>query len=178
MADIPSSEECQEQFQEFLQNRSDHINEEGENLLILYVYHASDIKNDTVAHLLTLNAVNHKDEDGETVLFKACFRNDVNLVRQLLEAGADVQHRDNDGGSVLLQAATSSNGSPISLFQLLVQAGADVNVRDESGASVLGSYLEFCEDPQSDVVLFLLKAGFKVEYLDEEHLERIADEIS
>lgn len=43
LQDIPIDEEVQEEFEEFKNQPPGHINEEGENLLILYAYHASSI---------------------------------------------------------------------------------------------------------------------------------------
>ncbi|MDR2193610.1 MAG: ankyrin repeat domain-containing protein [Treponema sp.] len=66
-------------------------------------------------------------------LFKACMKEDVNEVRALLQAGADV-NTVNNGISLLMFAV---NTGQVEIVKLLVSAGADVHYKNEAGISAL-----------------------------------------
>lgn len=61
------------------------------------------------------------------------------VVRLLLEAGADVYRRDPDTGRTALHAAVagSADGTAPEIVRLLLEAGADVNATTVDGASAL-----------------------------------------
>jgi ankyrin repeat protein len=63
----------------------------------------------------------------------------LELVRLLLEAGADVNRRDPQTGRTPLHAAVGSgpDGSTVEIITLLLSAGADVNATTNDGASAL-----------------------------------------
>ena len=55
-------------------------------------------------------AVNLRDEDGETALFKACTRGcPLEVIKSLVEHGANVNTQDKDGGSALMQVCASAH---------------------------------------------------------------------
>jgi ankyrin repeat protein len=62
----------------------------------------------------------------------------LELVRLLLDAGADVDRRDPDTGRVPLHAAvTAGAGDPLEVVDALLAAGADVDATTADGASAL-----------------------------------------
>jgi ankyrin len=63
----------------------------------------------------------------------------LELVRLLLEAGADVNRRDPQTGRTPLHAAVGSgpDGARMEIITLLLDAGADVNATTNDGASGL-----------------------------------------
>jgi ankyrin repeat protein len=63
----------------------------------------------------------------------------VDLVRMLLEAGADVDRRDPDSGRAPLHAAVAAGpeGDALEIVRVLLAAGADVNATTSDGASAL-----------------------------------------
>jgi hypothetical protein len=64
----------------------------------------------------------------ETEIFEAARTNDVKKVRELLDAGVDVNLTDIDRGATALHLACSTGAKQV--VELLVTRGADLNVRD------------------------------------------------
>ena len=83
--------------------------------------------------------MNGQDKDGMTALMYAVSQwnswqgsSDPELIDALLEAGADVNEKSEDGMTTLMFAAKD-----ISAVNRLLQNGADVNAKDEDGMTVL-----------------------------------------
>lgn len=77
--------------------------------------------------------VNAKDAEHEqTPLMFAVIFAGVDMVRLLLESGAEVDARDDRGRTSLFYAPVSSE-----MFGVLLRAGADVHARDEEGNTIL-----------------------------------------
>jgi ankyrin repeat protein len=77
--------------------------------------------------------VNTRDkEHGETPLMLAVKRADASMARLLLDAGAEVDARDDWGRTALFYAPVSSE-----VFDVLHRAGADVHARDVEGNTIL-----------------------------------------
>lgn len=66
-----------------------------------------------------------------TVLMEASFRNDRDVVRLLLEHGADVNAQRRDGATALIVAAHYRHD--MDALSLLLQYGADATLHDENG---------------------------------------------
>lgn len=79
-------------------------------------------------------------------------------VLSLLEQGADVNARDEDGETVLMKAA-NRNENPETIKALL-EAGADINARDKRGNTALIKAVGF--NRNLDVIKVLLNAGADV----------------
>lgn len=69
---------------------------------------------------------------GETHLFGAAALGWTAAAKILIEAGADVNHRSDNGVTPLRACLYSSDSSP-SMFRLLLEAGADPHQIDEDG---------------------------------------------
>lgn len=74
-------------------------------------------------------AVNQQDGRGRTALHAAVYGGDALAVRQLLEAGADIDAPDGDDETALEMAVTLYGGEPggDSIAALLLRSGADIN---------------------------------------------------
>jgi ankyrin repeat protein len=77
-----------------------------------------------------------KDSDGRTILHCAIYRNGkhIDLLRTLVEAGADVLATDSQGGTALLKAI---DGSAWDAAEFLLEKGGDAKAADNSGRTLL-----------------------------------------
>jgi ankyrin repeat protein len=85
----------------------------------------------------------------------AVYNESPEAVQVLLAAGADLEARDEDGGTALMYAASFSEDPKVA--QVLLDAGADLEARSELGWTPLMVAASFSES--SDVVQTLLNAG-------------------
>ncbi len=106
--------------------------------------------------------VNAPQGDGTTALHWAAYRDDVEMARLLLEAGADVEAKTRLGGMTpLFMAAKIGNAE---IVELLVEAGADANsVNTETGTT---SLMLAAASGSVDAVRMLLDAGAEIEAKD------------
>ena len=106
--------------------------------------------------------VNASQGDGTTALHWAAHRNDVDMARLVLEAGADVAAKTRLGEMTpLFMAAKSGNAA---IVELLIEAGADANsVNTEIGTT---SLMLAAASGSVDAVNTLLDAGAEVDRKD------------
>ena len=93
----------------------------------------------------------------------------MNKIKRLIKAGADVNAKDNNGRLPLIFAAWELNKK---LIKLLISAGADVNAKGNNGESLLHNTLGI------RTVHILIKAGADVNAQDNDGdtpLHKIAD---
>ncbi|HUW49841.1 MAG TPA: ankyrin repeat domain-containing protein [Sulfuricella sp.] len=95
-------------------------------------------------------------------LFKAVATDDTNQARALLQGGADCNALNDEGVTLLMQAAQTGN---LEMVKTLIESGADVNLADPQGWTALMKALYNhelnCGFP--DVVQTLIDAGAGIE---------------
>jgi ankyrin repeat protein len=101
--------------------------------------------------------VNAKDEDGRTALHWACRGVHLDVVKFLVEKGADVNAEDNNKIVPLHSLATRNSAAAIAV---LVDNGADVDFKDYGGNTAL-HYAAMSD--AADAVVILTKAGADIE---------------
>jgi ankyrin repeat protein len=80
----------------------------------------------------------HRDEHGRTLLMVACRQGALDLVRWLLEAGADPNARSPNGTTPLMYAKTAAFAKgDMAILELLLSHGADIHATDTCGRSAL-----------------------------------------
>ena len=98
---------------------------------------------------------------GKTLLMYACEKGRVELVRELIKKGADLEKTDSDGDNALLFAIFNYEDQPqknLEIIKLLIDAGAKVNL-DENSFEPLTAAIS-CADFK--VVKLLVEAGAKI----------------
>ena len=95
-------------------------------------------------------------------LFGAIKTGDVESVRQMLAAGADVDSRDGEGATPLMTASHSGN---LPMVRLLIEAGAEINASDERGWTALMKAAYNAEHDRgfADIAQLLINAGADIE---------------
>lgn len=81
-----------------------------------------------------VSILNMPMSDGNTPLILASNRCNPEVVKILINAGADVNLHNNTGDTALMSAAVKSCGK---VAHLLVKAGADINAKNEDGVTAL-----------------------------------------
>lgn len=80
------------------------------------------------------DVVDSRDGFGRTALMVAARYGELEIVRFLINNGADVNAKDNNGQTALILAVDGRN---IELVKYLVSHGADVNAKDNDGETAL-----------------------------------------
>ena len=106
--------------------------------------------------------VNATDVDGNPMLFWIILEENLEIVRLLVDAGADVNATDAILGRPMLSWAIQDNNPEI--VRLLVDAGADVNATDDLGEPML---FRVIQDNNPETVRLLVDAGADVNATDD-----------
>lgn len=136
---------------ELIKSRKSHLD----------IFEASAVGDDhTLKALISMqpDLVNEFSEDGFTPLGLACFFNQAESVRILLNHGADVNKPSKNDSKVapIHSACAVSN---IEIVKLLLDHGADVNVRQTNGITPLHAA---AHNGQTTLIELLIQAGADV----------------
>lgn len=114
-------------------------------------------------HLAEGASPDTRDDQGYPVLHTACSENDLDIVRLLLDAGADMNGLDAESATPLGFATAHPGAKAVELVKLLIDKGSDVNHawKDEAGSTVLTDLLdpENNDEPSAKLLELLLRAG-------------------
>jgi ankyrin repeat protein len=96
----------------------------------------------------------------QALFFGACKKGNIELVQKLINAGVDVNARDNNGYPALMRAASFGHTE---IAKLLIAAGADVNASDNNGngITVLMCAVDY---GRTEITQLLIAAGADVNY--------------
>lgn len=109
--------------------------------------------------------VNFQDEDGLTALLNASYYGFLESVKILLDAGADVSIKGNDGTSAVIMLAYRKRKSSDDdkILDLLISKGSDIDSQDNDGSTAL-SFAVASDD--KNLVKILLSRGASVDVKD------------
>lgn len=112
-------------------------------------------RNDKVKAILMETGIDAPDEDARTVLIHAAAYNNIDLLKWLLEQGANLDHQDRIGYSALHFAGQNML---VEIARLLLENGANPNIQDNHGNSPLWTAV-FNSKDEKGVMNLLLKHG-------------------
>lgn len=105
------------------------------------------------------------DMYGDTLLHRACYKDDPERIRLLLDRGADPNVSNLVGTTPLHWVCRYPKTSHTDLVRFLLERGADVNVRDKNGRTPLHIA---CSYGYPQVVHLLIQQGADVTTRDRE----------
>ena len=97
-------------------------------------------------HLTKIKNPNSRDFNGRSLLMKAVKNGNDWEIRSLLESGADVNVKDNDGWSALMYAVRYQNN--LEVVRLLLRNGADLTALNKYGSSPLDLAETYSSNPE------------------------------
>jgi ankyrin repeat protein len=123
----------------------------------------SHVKAFSVKKLLSSNQININAvmQSGATSLSLAAIMNGVDMVRPLIEMGADVNIQNKDGFTAISAAVKANNHQAIQAF---IEAGANLNVQDKNGATPIHLAIEA---NNHQVIQAFIEAGANLNIQDE-----------
>ncbi|GAB6028256.1 hypothetical protein CHUAL_002439 [Chamberlinius hualienensis] len=104
----------------------------------------------------------HSNEFKESALTLACYKGHLEMVRFLLEAGADQEHKTDEMHTALMEASMDGH---VEVAKLLLDSGAQVNMPADSFESPLT--LAACGG-HVELALLLLERGANIEEVNDE----------
>ncbi|EHK44874.1 HET protein [Trichoderma atroviride IMI 206040] len=119
---------------------------------------------DGIKLLLEAGANTEAHNDGWTPLLLALEAKTVRIANLLLEKGANIEAKDNEGRTPLLRATTIYENSEA--IKLLLQYGADIEAKDNEGRTPLSWVIIVYQN--SEVIRLLLKYGANIKAKDNE----------
>jgi ankyrin repeat protein len=78
------------------------------------------------------NTIDNRDADGNTALMHAAAYGDIEMTRQLVEAGVNIKARGYIGNTALIYAAQEGY---VEIVEILVEAGANPDAANDFGST-------------------------------------------
>lgn len=103
--------------------------------------------------------INEQNSEGDTVLAVAIYHNNPEMVRFLIQQGADVNIANKAGKTPLMQAIIGNKDEQI--IKQLIAADAHLNVKDHDGYTALMHAVNFMHTRKNDptIIRLLVEAG-------------------
>jgi len=97
--------------------------------------------------------INTKDDSGRTALTYAVYYCQTEIVRMLIEKGANIEAKDNDGWTALMYSIYCGK---VEIVRMLIEKGANIEARDDRGRTPVmhAGYLR-----QTEIVRLLIEKG-------------------
>lgn len=123
------------------------------------------VNNEVIKHLIGKkgNEVDKLTHDGRTYIFWAAYRNNVEMMKWLVEKGAKANIEDAHGYSVINFAAVAGQTNP-KLYDFLLANDADIKATTHGGANALLLVSSHTKD--FDIVNYFVDKGLPFESVD------------
>lgn len=102
-----------------------------------------------------LDDINYADNEGRSLLMYAVLENDIEVIRTLIDKGANVNLHDNNGWTALHFAASEYL---VTVVKLLIDKNANVNAKDSYGNNVIWRAV-FSSKGRGEIIQILLNNG-------------------
>ncbi|HEY7617454.1 MAG TPA: ankyrin repeat domain-containing protein, partial [Terriglobales bacterium] len=144
----------------------------GDNLLMRVLSGSSGTRDelDTIAPLLLDHGldVNARNRNGKTALQLACFWGKLDVVKHLMQRGANLHEVDTAKRTLLVEVMSGGTSPAIpgqhkEIARLLIENGADVNTNDTFGTVLMFA----CEQGHLDLAEFLLERGADIHQVND-----------
>mgnify|MGYP003605322210 CR=1 FL=1 len=110
------------------------------------------------------NSVKKLTHDGRIYLHWAANKGNIDLVKFLLENGADINHTDDKGANAIVFAASNGQANP-ALYELFFKAGTNPKQKYKNGANLL--LLAIANDKELKLADFLSTKGLSLNDTDD-----------
>ena len=133
-----------------------NVNAVGNTTALICAIYAGKV--DIVKLLIEGGAdVNVASKNGDLPLIASlCDIVDINIIQQLLNAGANVNGRDGNLSTALMQACSYTRLELVDIVKILIGKGADVNIFNAGGLTAIGIALAL---EHKNIVELLLESG-------------------
>ena len=124
----------------------------GKNTALEHPIHAAAMSNPDIIDLLLRKGVNvnARDSEGKTAYHVASIFNSIKSTRRLIDAGCDLELRDDDGDTVLL-ACVGRFYIRAEIIDLLLDRGADACAKNKEGKTLRNIIEDQLERPDYHV---------------------------
>lgn len=164
-------------FKKLLKNECIDINYQDEQGYTALMYASSMPQRSKFVKILLQNRaqadiqrINVSDSSfgGQTALMLAAIAGYIDIVKMLIDAGADLNLQNKNGRTALLSAALKGNTN---IVRLLIERGARFDIQDECGFTPL---MHAIQNGRADVIRLLLIMGAGLAVRNEQDIEKIA----
>lgn len=131
------------------------------------------VSNDVIQFLIDQkgNSIDKKTHHSRIYLQWAAASGNLELVKNLLAKGSDVQYKDSHGSDVITYAAEGGNTNT-EVYDELIKAGANVKIKNEDGATLM--MLTISGDDDLKLVDYFTSKGLSIKDKDA-HGRTVAD---
>ena len=106
--------------------------------------------------------INAKDIFGNTIWNYVISGGNIDIIRLLIENGADVNAKDGDGRTLLMIAAYNDDKN-IDIIRLFLDMGLDINAKDKDGETPL---MRAAREGNIDIARLLVEKGADIDAKD------------
>ena len=146
----------------YLKNKGANINERSNNGITPLMTSWFNVPNIKIIDYFIENGADIKERDslGKDALLYSMKNIDLSIIKRLIDLGADIHTKNNDGENILMVALRS--GADIEKIKYIISLGIDVNERDNKGIPT--TFYAAGYNPYLEVLQFLIDKGVDINF--------------